>query len=698
MSGEIVSWDLFSLLGTQPELGRGFLPEEEQPGRHVVVLSHALWKSRFSGDPEILRRQIRMNGRLFTVAGIARPGFQFPVDGPPVQLWTTLSGDAAVSEFTPLAEQRGARVVDVIGRLKPGVTPEQARAQMDLIAGAVARQYPDENKNVAKTSVIPELERLTGDGRKPLGVLFGAVMLVLLIACANVANLLLVRSTERAREFALGASRRALVRLLLTESLFLGALGSAGGVLATAVALKLLPILAGGKIPIPRLDQSGIDVRVLVFSAVVALFTAVLFSLAPAAEAIRANVTGALKEGAANIASGRHRLWNALVIGQITLGLALLAGAEMLIASFLYLGQRDPGFRPQHLLTFEISLPDVQYNVAKQIAFCDRLVATLRAIPGVQAAATGMPLPLQGHQMSVSFDIEERPAPPPDRPHCDIAIVTLGYFHATGIPLRKGRDFSERDGAKAPRVVMVNEAFARKYFPGEEVIGKRIEPGATNGNEKTQMRQIVGVVGNANQAPRSVEADPIYYFPYKQLPWGIGAIVLRTAVPPLNVEPMARAAASRLEREAPMYQVRTGDELSADAITVPRFQMILMASFAGIALLLTVFGLYGVLSDAVARRRREIGVQIALGAGRSEVLGLVLREAMQLVAASLILGLIAAAGAGRLLRAISIGIRPRDPIFIAVACVTMVIASLAAAYIPAARAASLDPIQALRTE
>ena len=702
VAGEIVSWDLFPLLGAQPVLGRGFLPEEEKPGTHVAVLSHNLWKSRFGGDPGIVARRIRVNGRLFTVAGVAPAGFRFPVDNPDVQLWTTLSEDATVSEFTPLTEQRGARVLDVIGRLKPGVTADQARAQMDLIAQALARQYPDENKNVATTLVLPELERLVGSSRKPLWILLGAVVLVLLIGCANVANLLLARSAERAREFALrsalGASRPAIVRQLLTESLVLGVLGSAGGVLLAAAALRPVLSLAGDNIAIPRISQAGIDLRVLAFSTALVLLTTVFFTLAPAVQVMRADLTGALKEGAPNIAPGHHRLRSTLVIGQIALGLVLLVGAELLMANFLYLLQRDPGFRPSHLLTFEIGLSETQYNTAAQISFCDRLIERLRAIPGVQAAATGMPLPLQGDQMSVSFDIEERPAPAPDRPHSDMAIVTPGYFGATGIPLLKGRDFSERDDGHAPRVVVVNEAFARKYFPGEDVIGKRIEPGATNGKEGMRMREIVGVVKDAKQVPWTAEPDPIYYFPYKQLSWGIGTIVVRTAAQPQEVEAEARAALMRLDREVPMYQVRTGEELSATAITVPRFLMVLMGSFAGIALLLTVVGLYGVLSYAVARRRREIGVRIALGAGRREVLGLVLREAMLLVVVGLMLGLAGAACAQRLLDSIVVGIRPGDLTFLAGACSAIVITSLAAAYMPAARAASVDPIQALRSE
>jgi putative ABC transport system permease protein len=700
--GEIVSWDLFPLLGVEPELGRGFLPEEEKPGTHTVVLSHALWKTRFRGDREIPGKRIHINGRIYTVAGVAPARFRFPVDKPAVQLWTTLSDDATVSEFTPLTSQRGARVADAIGRLKPGVTPGQARAHMDQIAGALAGQYPDENKNVATTSVEPEMERLVGQSRKPLWILLGGVTLVLLIGCANVANLLLARSTERAREFALrtalGASRPALVRQLLAESLVLGMLGTVGGTLLTEAALRLVLPLAGESIPVPRIFEAGSDLRVLTFSAMAALLTTILFSLAPAAQVMRADLTGSLKQGAANIARGHQPLRSALVVGQIALGLVLLAGAELLMVSFLNLVGRDPGFRADHVLTFDIGLSETRYTNASEISFCDRLLERLQAIPGVRAAATGMPLPLEGHQMSVSFDIEERPAPAPDWPHSDMAIVTPGYFGAMGITLLRGRDFSQRDDAQAPRVVVVNDAFARKFFPGEEVIGKRIKPGATNGKEGMQMREIVGVVGNAKQAAWTAEPDPIYYFPYKQLSWGIGTIVLRTALPPLELESVARAALMSLDREAPMYQVRTGEERSAMAFALQRFVMVLTSSFAGIALVLTVVGLYGLLSYTVARRRREIGLRIALGAARGEVLGLVLRQAARLVLVGLILGLAGAIGAQRLLESALFGIRPGDPVFIMMAGGLLLIAGLAAAYLPAVRAASVDPMQALRSE
>jgi predicted permease len=347
-------------------------------------------------------------------------------------------------------------------------------------------------------------------------------------------------------------------------------------------------------------------------------------------------------------------------------------------------------------LTFDIGVSEAQNTAAKQIAFSDRLIERMMAIPGVQVAATGTPLPLQGHEMRVGFDIEERPAAMSDRPRSDMAIVTPRYFAAMGIPLLKGRDFSERDDAETTPVLVVNQAFARKYFPGEDVIGKRIQPGA--GRPPTPRREIVGVVGDAKQAGLGMDSDPIYYFPYKQLPWRIGTIVLRTAVPPLEVESTARAALASLDPQVPMRQVRTGEGLSAAVIAPARFLTVLMGGFAAVALLLTVAGLYGVLSYMVAKRRREIGVRIALGAGRGKVIGIVLLRAALLVITGLILGSAGALGVARLLGNMVFGIPGGISTIVAGACSVMAITSSVAAFVPAARAASVDPMQALRSE
>ncbi|HEX7359752.1 MAG TPA: ABC transporter permease [Bryobacteraceae bacterium] len=688
VDGEIVSWDLFPLLGIRPALGRGFLPGEERAGTHAVILSHELWQSRFGGQKNIIGRSIRINGKLFTVDGVAPAGSRFPPQNPNVQLWVTLSEDLA-----SYAKQRGAGVLDAaMARLKPGVTLQQAQAQMDSVAGALAKEYPDSNRNMPATYVRSAFEILVGHNREPILILLGAVGLLLLIACANVANLLLARSAERGREFALraalGASRPALIRQLLVESLALGLLGSGGGVLLAFLALYTILPFAGTSIP--RIMQAGLNGYVLVFCVGLAIVTSVLFSLAPAIHVARSDLAGSLKAGAPTIGRGHDRLRSVLVVAQICLGLVLLSGAGLLITSFLHLERHNPGFQPNHLLTFNINAPGLS-DATKQIAFSDRLLQRLRTIPGVSSAAIGRPIPLTGIQISASFNIEERPKPPWERPHSSVATVTPGYFETLSISMLRGRAFSERDNANSPPVLIVNQAFAKRYFPGEDAIGKRIE-------FNSKLREIVGVVGNATQRPLNPEPDPIYYFPYKQLPWGIGTIILRTSVPPLRVESAARVVVSKMGKAIPVYRVRTMGQVASTVIAGPRFQTLLLTSFSAIALLLTAVGLYGVLAYSVTRRRRELGIRLALGAERTNVVGLVMRQAMLLVVIGIGFGIAGALASTRLLRTMIYGASPNVWLLLAVACAVLVITGLIAAFVPARRAASVNPMEALRSE
>jgi putative ABC transport system permease protein len=599
-----------------------------------------------------------------------------------------------------MTEQRGLRMLNVIARLKPGVSLEMAHAQMDTIAAALAKQYPDDNKNVVGTYVSPVLDELTGDTRRPLWILLGAVGLVLLIACANIANLLLARTAEREREFAIraaiGASRGTIVRQLLTESLVLAAIGCAVGVLVAIVCVSLLLPLAGDSIP--RIGEAAVDAEVLSFSVALALLTSLLFSIAPASRLARSELAGPLKEGSRGSVQGQDRLRNGLVVAQITLGLVLLSGAGLLVASFLHLLHRDLGLQPERVLTFNISVPEARYSEEKQAQFNNRLLDGLRALPGVTSVAEGVPLPLTGSQMTISFDIEEHPAAISNRPHSDIAIITPDYFHTLGIPLLDGRTFTERDDAKAPPVVIVNRAFSERFFPGENAVGKRMQPGASTRDGAAPMRKIVGVVGNALQRPLGPLAEPIYYLPYKQLIWFVPPIVMKTSVPPAAMESAVRSVVASIDKEVPIYDVQPMEDLLSVGIARPRFQMLLLGSFAVIALLLIVVGLYGVLSYSVLKRTREIGVRVALGASRRMVLGMVLKQAMLLVAAGVVLGLAGAFVAGRLLTNMLYGISPRNPLLLATACCAVTLTAALAAFLPARRAASIDPMQALRNE
>jgi putative ABC transport system permease protein len=700
LSGSVVSANLFALLKIQPVLGRGFLPEEEKAGRRVVVLSYSLFQEQFSGDKDIIGRSITLDSQAHTVVGVMPPGFVFPVGNTKVRLWTTLARDAASDTATPMTEQRGAQLLNAIARLRAGVSVEKAHAQMDSLAAALAKQYPDDDKNFASTYVRPELERLIGDTRRPLWTLLGAVGLVLLIASANLVNLLLARTAEREHEFAIrtaiGASRGTVVRQVLTESLVLAAAGCAVGVLVAIACVNLLLPLAGDNIP--RLTQAAVDGNVLAFSVALALLTSLLFSAAPALRLARTELAGPLKEASRGSVQGSDRLRNGLVVAQITLGLMLLSGAALLIASFMHLLHRDLGLQPEHVLTFNISVPDARYPEEKQLEFNNRLLEKLRMLPGVTSAAEGVPLPLTGSQMTVSFDIEERPAAVSNRPHSDIAIITPEYFHTLSIPLVEGRQFGERDDSKAPAVVIVNRAFAEKFFPGENAVGKRMQPGASSRDGEAPMRQIVGVVGNAVQTALEPQADPIYYIPYKQLPWFVPPVVMKTAVSPAAMESAVRAAVASIDEEVPIYDVQPFEELLGAGIARPRFQMLLLASFAGIALLLTVVGLYGVLAYSVSKRTREIGVRVALGASRIMVQRMVLQQALLLVAAGVALGLAGAFATGQVLTNMLYGVSPRNPLLLATACFAITLTAALAAFLPARRAASIDPMQALRSE
>ena len=702
VDGEMVTWDLFPALGIQPPLGRGFLQSEEAAGTHVVVLSHTLWQSRFGGDRGIVGRTITLDRKPYTVVGVAPPGFAFPVNAPNIQAWTTIAADReAPPGDTPLTEQRGAHLLRALGRLRHGVTIEQARADLNVIAATLAKKYPDSNTNDPQASVRSELQTLVGDSSTPLLILLGAVGLVLLIACANIANLLLARTANREQEMAvraaMGASRGRVVRQLLTESLLLAILGGAAGTLFAEYALDVVLPLGGRSIP--RLAQTSVDSRVLAFSLLLSFLTTLFFGLAPALHASKVDFASSLKEANRSSTSRHDRIRGAMVILQVALGLVLVTAAGLLMASFLRLEGSDLGLKPDHLLTFWFNLPEPQYTAAQEVAFYDQLLERMRSLPGVESAAGAWPMPLGGDMATVGFNIEERPAAPADRPSASMAIVTPDYFSTAGIPFLKGRSFNEHDDLKASRVLIVNKAFADKYFPHEDVIGKRITPGATGpGEGKETIHEIVGLVGNAKWFASDAEPQPIYYFPYKQLAWQPPVVMLRTAVPPRTLESAVRKEMGTLDPLVPVFQIRTMEEMLSTQVTEPRFHTVLLGCFASVALLLTMVGLYGVMAYSVSRRTREIGVRIALGASRSTVLAMVLKRAAVLLAVGLGLGLAASLAADRLLQSMLFGISSLDPVVLALSALLVALTGAFAAYLPARRAANVDPMEALRYE
>jgi len=702
LDGQVATWDMFPALGVKPQLGRGFLESEEAAGTHVVVLSHALWRRQFGADRGIVGRAITLDRKSYTVVGVAPPGFAFPVNEPKIQLWTTIATDKeAPPGDEPITEQRGAHLLTALGRLKPRIRIEQATADLDIITEALAKQYPDSNTNSRRTMVRPALATLVGDSREPLLLLLGAVGLVLLIACANIANLLFARTIAREREIsvraALGASRARVLRQLLTESALLALLGGTAGAFVASQALSLmLPI--GGQ-SIPRLAQASIDGRVLAFSLILVFLTTVLFGMAPAWQASRTQLTDALNERSRGESQRHNRIRGTLVVGQVALGLILVTGAGLLMASLLHLENGDLGFNPDHVLTFWFSLPETQYSAAQQVAFYNQLLERMRAVPGVRSAAGVWPVPFGSDYATVSFNIEERPQGPSSRPSAAMAITTPDYFSTAGIPLLRGRFFNAHDDLSAPRVLLVNKAFADKFFPGENVIGKRITPGATGpGEKKESLHEIVGVVGTAKLWALEAKPEPIYYFPYKQLAWQPPVMLVRTSVPPRSLASAARKQVAALDPLVPVFQVNTMEEMLATQVTAPRFQTLLLGCFAGIALLLTMVGLYGVMAYSVTRRTREIGVRMALGASRQAVLSMVLKEALLLLAGGLVLGFAGSLAGGRLLGSMVHGVSVVNPVVLGLSGMIVAITGLVAAFLPARRAAGVAPITALRHE
>ncbi len=701
----VVSWDLFDLLGVAPALGRGFLPEEEAPGARVVVLSHEVWQTQFGGDAAIVGNSIAIDGEPNTVVGVAPAGFTYPIERRPVQIWTTLARDASSSPGgQPVTEQRGARMLNAVARLPPGISVDQARAKLDGVMARLAAEYPDSNKNLPATYVRPELHRLAGDARGPILLLWGAVTLVLLIACANIANMLLARTADRRREFgvrvAIGGSRGRVIRQLLTENLVIAFMGGAAAVLVAFGGLSLLfPLIADY---MPRASEVRIDGSVLAFTIGLALVTALLVSVPPALWITRTEFGGSTRADSRGSTDSQERVRGSLVVVQVATGLILLCGASVLAAGLLNLTRRDLGFRPDDLVSFRIALPGPRYSTDAQVDFMDQLIERLKTVPGVTDATAGMPLPLIGNEMSVAFNIRERPTGPTERPSSNMALVAPGYFRTIGTPILQGRDFTDDDDGRHPRVLVVNKAFADRFFPGENAIGKQIESGATSTRDPrgvTMVREIVGVVGNARQSARGRDPEPIYYFPYKQLPWGPPTLIVRSTLPVTMLAPHVRQVVAALDSHAPVHDIRTLSGILSEGMAPPRFLTLLMASFGGIGLMLTATGLYGLLAYAVSRRSREIGVRMALGASRHSIVKMILSRALMLIAIGMGIGGAGAAVVQAVLQRVVFSAEGAPPIaWLLGAAVVVLLTALAAACPPALRAASIDPSTALRAE
>jgi predicted permease len=703
LDGEVVSADFFKVLGVEPALGRGIVRDDEKVASNVVVLSHELWRSAFGSDPAIIGRGITLDDKSYTVIGVMPKGFEFPIQTPAPQLWTSLADDAYdPTGDKPLTEQRGAHMLGVIGKLKPGVSLDQATADLKVIERNLVTQYPDSNKHYTSAKLVPLLDFTVGDTRSALRMLFAAVMLMLLVACANVAGLLLARASRRRSEIAvrtaMGASRAQIVRQFLAESVLLSMIGGALGiVIATLLLHGVLLVLPAD---LPRAASITIDSTVLAFSLAVSLVTGLLFGVLPAMRTARVDPSVALRDGTRTATTGRgqHRLHNSLVIAQTAVGLVLLIGAGLLIRSFVRVLQVDPGFDRRNVLTASLSLPQNKYPRAKEIEFYQDLLPRLRSLPGVVSVSAGWPLPLSADGFSISFDIEDHPVPQGERNVSRTSIVEPGYFRTLRIPVLRGREFQDTDTTKSKPVVIVNQAFANKFFPGENPIGKRINPGLDDGVVVDVKREIVGVTGDVKVGQLTKDIVPEMYLPFEQAAVLSPILVIRSEVDPVSLSSAVRAQVAQIDKNLPLYEVRTMDEAFSRSAARQRFQALLVSGFAVISLLLCAIGLYGLLSYLVAQRTLEIGVRMALGAPRQSVLTMVLRRGMVLAAIGVALGIAASLALTNFLKGMLFGIHAFDALtFVGVSAVLLLVCLLASSG-PAYRAARLDPVKTLRDQ
>jgi putative ABC transport system permease protein len=699
--GEQVTTNLFELLGVRPLKGRDFLPEEDKPGGpRVAVLSHGLWQRRYGGDPTLVGKQISLNNESYTVVGVMPRSFYFP------PFWRELiKVDLWVAGLDLSEPARTDHCCLAVARLKRGVGLAQAQAEMDTIAGRIQQQYP-EDKGWG-VGLVDLGEQVVGDTRPALLVLLGAVAFVLLIACANVANLMLARAAARQKETAirtaLGAGRARLIRQFLTESLLLAILGGGLGLLLAAWGVEILVALspkgALGLGGVAGLENVAISGRVLAFTLSVALATGIAFGLVPALAASKPDLNQTLKEGGRSSSEGlrRHRLRSALVTSEFALALVLLVGAGLMIKTLVLLGRVDLGFNPQNVLTMRVSLLGPKYQDPRvQVEFFTQVLERVKALPGVRWASVSRGLPVEGWN-GMSFVTEDHPSPPPnEEPDANYLVIGPDYFRVMGIPLREGRFFINQDTHDSPRVVIVNEHLARKQWPGQNPIGKRLKMEGSNRPWLT----VVGVVGNVRtQWPYP---DPLseLYVSYTQYPWLLSPrhLIIRTVSSPAGVTAAIRREVAALDKDQPVSDVRTLDQFVGEAVAQQRFSMVLLGAFAGLALVLAAVGIYGVISYAVTQRTHEIGIRMALGAERRDVLRLVVGQGVALTLGGVGIGLTGALALTRFMSSLLYGVRPSDPVTFAVVSVVLTGVALLASYIPARRATKVDPMVALRYE
>lgn len=700
LTGQSVSANFFQTLGAEAAKGRTFATGEDTEGKNrVLVLSHGFWQRRFGGDPNILNKTLSLNGENYTVVGVMPEGFQFGRElGMIIDLWRPivftpdqLSSNSITNEF-----------LMVIGRLRQGVTQEQAQTEMKSIAANLRQQYMQgadaTNWDLLLTSFR---ELIVGDIRLMLWIVMLVVGFVLLIACANVANLLLARAAARQKEIAvrtaLGAGRWRIIRQLLTESVMLSVVGGAFGLLIGYWGVKALVSLNEDRIP--RANEISLDWRVLLFTFGVSILTGVLFGIVPAIQTTKADLHETLKEGGRSAAAAtKHWVRSVLVVAEIALALAVLVGAGLLVKSFMRVQEVNPGFNPQGLLTMSVSLPDFKYGEAPQRAnFYKQLIHDVSALPGVQSAGAVSVLPLSGQGSSGSFRIEGRDVPRGQSPpHGARWAATPDYFKTMGIPIIRGRYFEERDTADGKQVVIIDQALAAKYWPNEDPLGKRMVFEGTRDNPN--WREIVGIVGHVKHTDLEGESRAQYYIPHQQRAQPGMTVVVRTTGDPNALASAARNAVRNLDKELPVFRVRTMDQFVADAMAQRRFALLLIGIFAGLALLLAAIGLYGVMAYSVTQRTHELGLRMALGAQAGDVLKLVVKQGMLLAGIGLGIGIVGAFFLSRLMKTLLFNVSATDPVIFTAIAATLAAVALVACFFPARRATKVDPMVALRYE
>jgi predicted permease len=695
---------VFPLLGVQPALGRVFLPEEDTPGKPLtVVLTYGFWQRRFGGDPGIIGREINLNSENYAIVGVMPKDFSLDYEVMP-----TVGGSVRPELFLPLPvssermNNHGDENYNVLARLKPGVTIAQAQVELNYVAQRLEQEFPKPYpaSRSFRFSIRPLLEQAVGDVRLTLYALVGAVACVLLIACANVANLLLARGAAREKEIAIrtaiGASRWQVVRQLLTESLVLAVLGGALGLLLAAGGLKALRALSPGNIP--RLQEISMDARVLIVTSGIVLLTSFLFGLAPALRNLRVNLTGTLKEGGRGLVSARHRMGNLLAATEIALSLVLAVSAGLLIRSLTRVQQVQPGFVPQQVLSMRLALFGSPYpDDTRRAAFYEQVLERVRSLPGVESAGVVSILPLAGGISWGGITIEDYDlATGQSAIQADQRIAGVGYFETMKIPLIQGRLFNEQDRKESLRVAIIDENMARTYWRNGNAVGKRLKLGS--GTNSNPWLTVVGVIANVKQYGLDTDSRVAFYTPHSQVRAGTMYLTIRTRSDPVHLASAVTKEVRSLEPNVLTYDIKTMAQWLSGSLARRRFAMLALGLFAGVAMLLTAVGIYGLMSYTMTQRTREIGVRVALGAQRRDVLSMVIRQAVNLGLIGTTIGLVGCLVVMRLVGSMLYGISPSDPWTLAGASMLLVIVTISASWLPAHRAATIDPIEALRSE